>query len=152
MMMMMMMMMIQQKWRTADRIAKCETIWTDRSWKYIFYNNFNVLQFLEGGGLGVLTKVIHQVFCQHFINDIFIGPKYTWGPIYGYESLKQTEVLQTLLYFTHHKRDFSLFCGVWEGETPPFPLPHTSKEGITPYKGGALPHFPQSIKYHNWGQ
>ena len=33
---------------------------------------------------------------QHVPDAIFIGPRYTWGPIYGSECLKQTELCAIL--------------------------------------------------------
>ena len=33
---------------------------------------------------------------QHVPDAIFIGPRYAWGPIYGSECLKQTELCAIL--------------------------------------------------------
>ena len=37
----------------------------------------------------------NEAYSYSIFHPIFIGPRYTWGPIYGYKCLKHTEVFET---------------------------------------------------------
>ena len=61
--------------------------------------NFAVAGNMHGARIyaQVTNRILH---CQEFI---FIGPRYTWGPIYGSESLSLTEVCETYSSYTSYR-------------------------------------------------
>ena len=66
--------------------------WAERltRWNHVMLvtnSSFNIIIYV----FQVILKYIHCDLCL----SVFIRPRYTWGPIYGFECLKHTDVVET---------------------------------------------------------